>query len=287
MTGIQTRHFADPGETVASQAAVVVQRALEKAKVQAKDVKRLILTNSTGFDLMCPATSNHLLAMVGMDGTAGCTDLNNACVGYLTAMDYAARLVHTGVAPVVIVASELGSQHIRQDDPRPYLIFGDAAGAAVLTKPEDGADVGILATHFANKGSMREGVIMRHASLTGKRETLEFTKSANEIAKLAVLGLRTSADAIFAETGLSWRDVDWVVPHQPNGTMLMQIAELFGIPQQKLVPVVHRIGNVGSASTAVGLDELLATREVKPGQTILLIGVGGGLSYGAVLYRVG
>lgn len=287
LTGIQTRHFAEPTETIASQAAVVVQRALDQAGIAACDVKRLILTNSTGFDMVCPATSNVVLDLLGMDGTAGCTDLNNACVGYLTALDYAARLVHTGVSPVVIVASELGSQHIRPDDPRPYLIFGDAAAAAVITAPEPGADVGVLASHFANRGGMREGIVMRRASLTGKRETLEFTLRANEIAKLAVLGLQTTAEAIFAETGLGWADIDWVVPHQPNGTMLMQITELFSIPLHKLVPVVHRTGNVGSASTAVGLAELFATRTVLPGQTVLLIGVGGGLSYGAVLYRVG
>jgi len=287
LIGIESRHFADPGETIATQAATVVRMALDRAGVAAADVKFLILTNSTGFDMMCPATANVVVDLLGMDGTAGCTDLNNACVGYLTAFDYAARLVHTGVDPVVIVASELGSHHIRPDDPRPYLIFGDAAGAAVITRAEPGSGACVLASHFANRGGLRDGVVMRHASLTGKRETLEFGMKANEIAKLAVLGLRTSADAIFAQTGLGWSDIDWVVPHQPNGTMLMQIAELFGIDAARLVPMVQRVGNVGSASTAVGLAELYATGKVRPGHRILLLGVGGGLSYGAVLYRVG
>lgn len=287
MIGIDSRHFADAGETVASQAAVVVQMALDKAGIAPRDVKRLILTNSTGFDMMCPATSNVILDILGMDGTCGCLDINNACVGFLSGLDYAARMVHTGISPVVVVASELGSQHIRPDDPRPYLIFGDAAAAAVLTEPEAGAHVGFSASHFGNYGKYRESVVMYHASLTGQRETLQFLKPGKEIAKLAVLGLRTVADDIFAQSGLDWDAVDWVVPHQPNGTMLKEIADLFGISTEKLVPMVQYVGNVGSASTAVGLAELYRTRTVTAGQTILLIGVGGGLSYGGLLYHVG
>ncbi len=287
MIGIQSRYFADPGDTTASQGAKAVQLALDKAGIAARDVKRLILTNSTGFDMMCPATSNALCDILGMDGSCGAVDLNNACVGYLNALDYAARLVHTGIAPVVVVASELGSQHIRPDDPRPYLIFGDAAAAAVLTAPEPGADVGFSATHFGNRGQYRDSVVMRHASLTGQRETLQFLKSGKDITKLAVLGLREVADDVFRQSGLNWNDIDWIVPHQPNGAMLGDIAALFGIEPERMVPVVQHLGNVGSCSTAYGLAELYSTRDVRKGQKILLIGVGAGLSYGALLYHVG
>lgn len=287
MIGIQSRHFSDPEDTVASQGAKAVQLALDKAGIAARDVKRLILTNSTGFDMMCPATANAVCDILGMDGTCGCVDMNNACVGFLNGLDYAARLVHTGIAPVVVVSSEVGSKHIRPDDPRPYLIFADAAAAAVLTCPEPGSDVGFSATYFGNRGQYRGSVVMRHACLTGQRETLQFLKSGKDIAKLAVLGLREVADDVFAQSGLGWNDIDWIVPHQPNGTMLNDIAELFGIDQAKMVPVVHFIGNVGSCSTAYGLAELYATRDVRPGQKVLLIGVGAGLSYGALLYHAG
>ncbi|MBM4342875.1 MAG: ketoacyl-ACP synthase III [Deltaproteobacteria bacterium] len=287
MIGIRSRYFADAGETIASQGAKVVRMALDKAGIAPGEVKRLILTNSTGFDMMCPATSNALCDLLGMDGTCGCVDLNNACVGFLNALDYGARLVHTGISPVVVVSSELGSQHIRPDDPRPYLIFGDAAAAAALTEPEPGAGVGFSATYFGNRGQYRESVVMRHASLTGQRETLQFLKSGKDIAELAVLGLRTVADDVFRQSGLGWNDIDWIVPHQPNGAMLNDIAQLFSIDKARMVPMVHDVGNVGSCSTAYGLAELYATREVRPGQKILLIGVGAGLSYGALLYHVG
>lgn len=287
LTGIQSRHFFGPDDTCASQGATAVQMALDLAGVQASQVKRLILTNSTGFDMACPATANVISDTLGMDGTCGSLDLNNACMGYLNAIDFGARLVHTGVSPVAVVASEGGSRHISPADPRPYLIFGCAAGACVLTAPEPTADCGILASHFGNIGKYRDSVVMYNGSLTGQRECLQFLTTNKEITKLAMLGLRSGIEAVFAEAGIGWAQVDWVVAHQPNGAMLTDIVAEFGIDPRKLVRVVHYIGNCGSASTAVGLAELYRTQPVTAGQTILLCGVGAGLSYGALLYRVG
>lgn len=285
-TGIHTRWFGNPGDSLAEQAAEAIRKALLTAEMPASALKRVIFTCSTGGDYILPANANAVLDLLGLDGSADCFDLNNACVGFLSGLDVAARCVATGLGPVAVVASEMGSRHIDPADPRPYVVFGDAAAAAIVTAAEPGG-AAILASAFGNRGSLRDTVHMAHGSLTGQRENIVFNKSNRDITEIAMAGLGQVASQIFAETGLDWHGVDWIVPHQPNGAMLGQIADHFGLDRQKMIPVVAETGNIGSASTAVGLDRLLRSGQVRSGQTILLIGVGSGLSYGALLYRVG
>ncbi len=285
-TGIHSRWFAGPDDSTASQAAAAIAKALAAADMPASALRRVIFACSTGGDYTLPATANAVLDLLGIDGTADCFDLNNACVGFLSGLDVAARCVATGMGPVAVVASEMPSRHIDPSDPRPYVVFGDAAGAAIVTAAAPGS-AAVLASAFGNRGSLRDTVHMRHGALTGQREDIRFNKSNKDITEIAMAGLGQVAAAIFAETGLDWSGVDWIVPHQPNGAMLGQIADHFGLDHAKLIPVVAETGNIGAASTAVGLDRLLHSGRVHPGQTILLIGVGSGLSYGALLYRVG
>lgn len=283
--GIDTRWFAPAGVTMAQMGAAVLTSACERAGIAPGTLSRVLFVNSTGGDFHMPATANALLDHLGVDDSVACFDINNACVGYLSALDVAARLVATGEHPIGVVVAELGSNHITPDDPRAYVIFGDVAMAAVLVPSTD--DSGVLASTFGNNGKLRGSVGMGHSGRTGQPETIRFGRSYTDIKQIALDGLSRSAARVFAATGLSFDDVDWVVPHQPNGAMLAMIIEHFGIPSERVVPVVHDIGSVGSASLAFGLDRLLHQRDVKAGDLVLLIGVGAGLSYGAMLYRAG
>lgn len=286
-TGIRTRHFAAADETFASQAAVAVRLCLQRAELPASALKRLIFVSSTGGDCNLPANGNAVLELLGIADTVDCFDLNNACVGFLSALDVAARCVATGLGPVAVVASEMGSRHIDPSDPRPYVVFGDAAAAAIVTAIPPGSSAAVLASAFGNRGELRDTVTMAHGGLTGQRETIRFSKSNQDISAIALAGLRISAERALTAAGLSWGDVDWFVPHQPNGALLAAIVEEFCLDAAKVVPMVQDVGNVGAASTAVGLDWLLQRRQVTPGQIILLFGVGSGLSHGALVYRVG
>lgn len=286
-TGIQRRHFAPPEATFASQAVEVVRAALAAADLPAKALRRLIFVSSTGGDVNLPANANAVIDGLGVADDIDCFDLNNACVGFLTALDVAARSIMTGLGPVAVVSSEQGSRHIRVDDPRPYVVFGDAAAAAILTAAPAGDGAGILASAFGNRGSLRETVVMSHGSLTGQRETIRFLLSNADISAQAMQGLSASAHRALAAAGLDWGDIDHFVPHQPNGALLDAIIAHFSLDPAKILPMVQDVGNVGSASTAVGLDWLLRRRTVRPGETILLFGVGSGLSHGAIVYRVG
>lgn len=280
-TGIRTRHHAPPGETAAALGARVLSAALADAGVAAGALRRLIFVTSTGGDVLIPANANAVLAALGVAGTCDGFDVNNACMGFLTGLDLAARCVATGLGPVAVVAVELLSRFLTPEDERPWLVLADAAGAAVLGATADG---GFEAASFGNDGALRGSVALDHPGLTGQRETIRFAATSQAIGEAATGGLVRSAHAVLAAAGLTMRDVDHVVPHQPNGSMLRQIVETLGVAPNRVVPVVQDIGSVGAASVAVGLDAL-RRRGLRPGARVLLVGVGAGMAHGALLYR--
>lgn len=130
-TGIRTRWWHDPAaDTVASVSAAALARALDAAGLEAGALRRVILVNSHGFDTTMPPTANAVLSALGLHDTADGFDLNNACVGFLSGLDLAARCVATGLYPVAVVATELATRVTTPDDPRPYLVMGDGAAQA-------------------------------------------------------------------------------------------------------------------------------------------------------------
>lgn len=282
-TGIRARHHAPAGETATTLGARALAAALADAGVAPGELRRLILATSTGGDVLIPATANAVLEAIGVTGTCDGFDLNNACMGFLSALDVAARCAATGLGPVAVVAVELLSRFLTPADPRPWLVLADAAGAAIVGAGERGS--GVLASSFGNDGRLRGSVTLGHPGLTGERETIRFAASNKDIGTAAVGALVRSTQAVLAQAGLRIEDVDRVVPHQPNGSMLGTIVEALGVAPERVVPVVGDIGSVGAASMAVGLDALRRRHGIGAGETVLLVGVGAGMSYGALLYR--
>jgi 3-oxoacyl-[acyl-carrier-protein] synthase-3 len=249
-----------------------------------RDLRRVILTTSEGGDILGPATANATVHALGLDGRCDCFDVVNACMGFMSSLDIGARSVATGLHPVGVVAAELLSRGLRPESPRPWVVFGDAAAAVILGPGRPGE--GLLGVHLGNDGSVGKTVYAVHPVLSREMEWLRMDIPSREMGPIVVRALRESADAVLAPSGETIEDVDWVLPHQPNGIMLDMIVSALGIPREKIVPVVHEIGSVVAASIPASLDRLLRSRPVRPGDRILMIGVGSGLSYGAALYRV-
>jgi 3-oxoacyl-[acyl-carrier-protein] synthase III len=223
--------------------------------------------------------------MLGLAGSCDCFDLNNACMGFLSAFDVAARSVATGCGPVAIVASEMGSRYITPDDPRPFLVCADAAAAAVLTTGRDGE--GVLAAWMRNDGTIQGEVRLDHPGLTGRRETIRFGAPNATFSEIAVRIVRRTAAAVAEQAGVALDAIEWVVPHQPNGSLLATMLDALAIDPGRVVPIVQDVGSVGAASIPICLDRLLRTRPVRPGDRILMLGIGAGAAYGAILYQVG
>jgi 3-oxoacyl-[acyl-carrier-protein] synthase III len=284
-TGIRTRHWAAPGTRMAQVGAEVLHRALGAAGLEARALRRLIFVNSTGGDALIPATANQIAAALGLSGSCDAFDLNNACMGFLSAFDIAARSIATGLGPVAIVTAEMLSRAVAPDSPRSYLVLGDAAAAAVLGPARAGE--GLLGSVLSNNGALPPDTVLAHPLLTGQPERVQFLTAKEEIRRIALDALSSATHALLAQAQVALSDIEWVLPHQPNGSMLQSVLEVLGVDPARTVPVVEEIGSVGAAAIPVSLDRLLRTRSVRPGDRILMTGVGAGVGQGALLYRVG
>jgi 3-oxoacyl-[acyl-carrier-protein] synthase III len=288
-TGIHTRHWAAPGTRMAEVGAEVLRRALGAAGLEARALRRLIFVNSTGGDALIPATANQIAAALGLSGSCDAFDLNNACMGFLTAFDLAARSIATGLGPVAIVTVELLSRAVSPESPRSYLVLGDAAAAAVLGPVREGDSglEGVLGSVLSNNGALPPDTVLAHPLMTDQPEQVQFHAGREEIRRIALDALASATHAVLAQAGVPLGEVEWVLPHQPNGSMFQSVLEVLGVDPARTVPVVQEIGSVGAAAIPVSLDRLLRTRPVRPGDRILMTGVGAGVAQGALLYRVG
>lgn len=284
-TGIETRYWADDGTTHASLAADAMRRALASAGMHANELVRLIQVNCTGGDTLLPATANAVGDALGLHGSCDCIDLNNACTGFLSALDLAARSVATGLHPVGVVVSELWSRHLDPTDPRSYVVFGDA-GAAVVLGPGRGRE-GLRSSWLRNDGRLRGSVTLAHAGLTHEPEIVRFGVSNKQITQEATAAVLKSARTALALAGVTMDEIRWVLPHQPNGRMFDMLAAELGIPAHKQLRVVGEIGSVGAASIPLSLDRLWRSGELSCGDLLLLVAVGSGISYGAMVYQLG
>lgn len=286
ITGVHSRYWVEGEPSSTRLAARAVRGALEHAGLQPGDLRRLIFTSSTNGDYLFPSTSNTVLHELGISDSCHAFDLNNACMGFLLGIDAAARAVATGVGPVAVVASEIFSPYIRPEEPRPYLVFGDGASAAVLGPPTT-PDEGLLGHYYGNVGAHLMSVVLHHPGLSKRPEFVDFSATNADISAAAVEAFVHCSREAATASELSLRDLHWVVPHQPNGNMLIKIIDALGMRMDQVVPVVREVGNVGAASMAFGLDALRRERPVRAGQYILLTGVGAGGAYGAAIYRAG
>jgi 3-oxoacyl-(acyl-carrier-protein) synthase III len=283
-TGIETRRWMDPEERAAALGAAALRRAMERARVQPSDLRRIIFVSSTGGDHLVPATAHDLAAALDISDTCDAFDMSNSCVGFLSALDVGARSVATGMGPVAVVAVETFSRHLSPEGARAFVVLGDAAAAAVLRPAESG---GILASFLATSDRLRGKMAMALPGTPGQRPFHDFDARSQQLAESAVACIGAAIDRVLGLSGLSMGEVDWIVLHQPNGAMLDQIVDRLGIDPTRTLNVVRDIGSVGAASVPSGLDRLLRDQPVRTGQRILMASVGAGTAYGAILYEVG
>ncbi len=161
---------------------------------------------------------------------------------------------------------------------------GDAAAAVVVGPGREGE--GITGVSLGNMGALGGTVAMAHPRFTRGYEKLTFAASNREMGEMAIGLLRKSAEEALARSGDRMEDMDWVLPHQPNGVMFSAMVKALGVDPGKTVPVVGEIGTTGAAAIPVSLDRLMRTRGVKAGDRILMVSVGTGVSFGAMVYRV-
>ena len=279
-TGIRARHFAADGVFSSDLAFEAAKNALESAGRQAQEIDLIIVATSTP-DMIFPSTACILQNKLGANGGAA-FDVQAVCSGFVYALSVADAMIQTGAANrALVVGSEVFSRILDFKDRTTCVLFGDGAGAVVLEASErpgilasdlhaDGKHVGILCV----PGHVSGGHILGDPLLK---------MDGQAVFKLAVGVLEDSARAALAKAQLTEADIDWLIPHQANIRIMQSTAKKLKLSMDKVVVTVDQHGNTSAASIPLALDWAVRNGKVQAGQTLMLEGVGGGFTWGAVV----
>ncbi|GIX23111.1 beta-ketoacyl-ACP synthase III [Caldimonas sp.] len=279
-TGIRARHFAAPDVASSDLALHAARHALEAAGRTAADIDLIIVATSTP-DMVFPSTACLLQHKLGV---AGCPafDVQAVCSGFVYALSVADAMIKSGAAHcALVVGAEVFSRILDFKDRTTCVLFGDGAGAVVL---EASDRPGILATELHADGS-HSGVLCTPGTVSGGQVLGEpFLKMDGQaVFKLAVKVLDEVARAVLDKAGRQDSDIDWLIPHQANIRIMQGTAKKLKLPQDKLIVTVDEHGNTSAASIPLALDHAVRQGRIQRGDTLLLEGVGGGFTWGAVL----
>ena len=279
-TGIRARHFASDGVFASDLAAVACREAMASAGVLPADIDLIIVATSTP-DMVFPSTAALLQHKLGI---AGCPvfDVQAVCSGFIYALTVADALIQSGTAhKALVVGSEVFSRILDFNDRTTCVLFGDGAGAVVL---EASDKPGILATDIHADGK-HSGILCVPGHVSGGAILGDplLKMDGQAVFKLAVGVLEDTARAVLAKAGRSAEDVDWLIPHQANIRIMQSTARKLKLSMDKVVVTVDQHGNTSAASIPLALDHAVRQGQVKRGDTVMLEGVGGGFTWGAVL----
>ena len=282
-TGIRARHFAAPEVACSDMALDAARHALKAAGLEASDIDLIIVATSTP-DMVFPSTACILQNKLG---AAGCPafDVQAVCSGFVYALTVADAMIRAGTAQrALVVGSEIFSRLLDFNDRTTCVLFGDGAGAVVLEASDtpgilasdlhaDGRHVGILCVPGHVSGGQVSGLPL-------------LTMDGPAVFKLAVGVLESAARAALDKAGLTEADIDWLIPHQANIRIMQGTARKLKLSTDKMVVTVDQHGNTSAASIPLALDHAVRSGQVKSGETVLLEGVGGGFTWGAVLLKM-
>lgn len=279
-TGIRSRHFADDGVFSSDLGLVACRAALQAAGLQASDIDLIIVATSTP-DMVFPSTACILQHKLGANGGAA-FDVQAVCSGFIYALAVADAMLKTGAArKALVVGAEIFSRILDFTDRTTCVLFGDGAGALVL---ESGSKPGILASDLHADGR-HVGILCVPGHVAGGQVLGDplLKMEGQAVFKLAVGVLEDAARATLVKADKTASDIDWLIPHQANIRIIQSTARKLKLPMEKVIVTVDQHGNTSAASIPLALDQGIRSGRVKPGQTLMLEGVGGGLAWGAVL----
>ncbi len=313
-TGISSRHLSS-GESTVDMGEAAARQALAAAGLDAEALGAIIVTTVTP-DHFTPSVACEIQGRIGA-ANAFCFDVNAACTGFVYAIDMASRyLLDPEMQPILIVSSEALNKIVDYSDRTTCVLFGDAAGAVIVGRPEQavkapgasGADgsaagaagaAGLLGACLRSEGQNGGSLVscalpVSHPFLKdnaiapdpfGHTGNHFLTMNGQEVFRFAVRALAESVESAAAAAGIAVADIDWIIPHQANLRILDAAIRRLQVEPQKVVSRIRDLGNTSSASIPVCLDELVRDGRLQRGQTVAVAGFGGGLTYGGAIFR--
>jgi 3-oxoacyl-[acyl-carrier-protein] synthase-3 len=290
-TGVSERRIADPDVTTSDLAYEASLKALDMAGMTSKDLDLIIVATITP-DTGCPSAANWLQAK--LDAPQAVTfDVTAACSGFIFALNVAEQYLKNRTwKHILVVASEVMTRTLDWTDRTTCILWGDGAGAAVLSLGEEGHE--ILSTHIHTDGKNGQDLLMpgggskttpiSHESVDKKLHTLNMIE-ANASFRVAVRHFIESIKEAARFNNVEVEDINWFIPHQANMRMFLSIAKTLKIPMEKWYLTLHKYGNISSASCAISLAEAVEVGSIMNGDLICLPVFGGGLTWGSALIK--
>src|SRR5882762_28714 len=286
-TGIKERRIAAKDELTSDMATKAALQALEQAKVKPEDVDLILVATATP-DMLFPATACFVQKKIGAKNAA-CLDVSAACAGFLFGIEIAQQFItsHTHDTVLVIGAEKLTSI-TNWTDRNTCVLFGDGAGAAVLR--HRGSAHGVISTNMGSDGQFTDILFMpgggSRCPITKENADMNLATihmTGKEVYKQAVTAMVNASKKVLDQAGLSIEDIACVIPHQANLRIMDAIADRLGISRDKMFVNLDRYGNTSAAAVAIALDEANRTGRIKPGDYVLLVVFGGGLTWASTV----
>jgi 3-oxoacyl-[acyl-carrier-protein] synthase III len=280
-TGIRSRYVAGEGETTATLAVGAARRALEHAGLTASEIDLIVLATATP-DQTFPSSATKVQATLGISDCIA-FDVHAVCTGFLYALSVADSMLRSGNAQnALVIGAETFSRILDWEDRATCVLFGDGAGALVLSAEH--SESGILATKLHADGRHNDLLFVDGGpSTTGTVGKLRM--KGREVFRHAVVNLADVLNEVLEVAGLTAADVDWVVPHQANARILDATAKKLGLPAEKVVVTVDQHANTSAASVPLAFDAAVKDGRIKRGDVVVLEAMGGGFTWGAAALR--
>lgn len=290
-TGIERRHIAADNEVTSDLALKATQRALADAKMQATDIDLIIFCTVTG-DQVMPSSACVLQDKLGLKSVPA-FDLSAACSGFVYGLSVADQFIRTGMyKTVLVVGAEVISRFVNYKDRETCILFGDASGAFICTRAKEGDTAIIMSSHLKAEGSLGELFVLPAggSKMPFRQDVLErndqyVRMKGREIFKNAVRTMSACCHEALEFNKVNMDEVSWLVPHQANWRIMEAVADHFGFPKDRVVSIVHEMGNTSAATVPVAFDTAVKDGRIQRGQLVLLTAFGAGLTAGSLLLK--
>lgn len=279
-TGISSRSIAQEHETTSYMAGQAAQQALASSGLQADDIDLIIVATCTP-DYFFPSVACHVQHALKIKKPIPAFDIGAACSGFVYAMDIARQYISTGAAcNVMVIGSESMSRSLDWSDRSTCILFGDGAGAVVLSASEREGIVGSV-LHSAYD----EEKLLTLRNGTFEKEQLSIGMRGNEVFKIAVTIMGDIVDEVLAISNLKKTDINWLIPHQANIRIIQAIAKKLALPMSQVIVTIANQGNTSAASIPLALDFSIKNNKIKRDELLLIESFGGGMTWGAMVIR--
>lgn len=287
-TGVRERRIAKKGESASELGSRAALAAIQDAKLTPKEIDLIIVATITP-DMLFPSTACLIQHKIG--ASCGAFDMAAACSGFPYALAVAEGFIRSGMyRNILVIGAEVLSGFIDWKDRSTCVLFGDGAGAVVVSEVKDGH--GIKATYLGSDGSQADllkipggGSQLPPSEETVRQGQHYLKMQGSEVFKVAVRTMEDAIQEILKRGGLTPQDIDCLIPHQANLRILQAVGERVGIPQEKIFVNVEKYGNMSSASTVVALYEAVKQNKIKEGSNVVLVAFGGGLTWASCLIK--